>query len=390
MALRHLTSINDLTNEEIERIFLLAEDFLEDLGDRDLPARIGRSVDACAGAVMATVFYEPSTRTRLSFESAMCRLGGKVISSADPAASSTAKGETLADTARIVSAYADVIVLRHPLEGAARLAAQYSTVPVINGGDGAHEHPTQALCDLFTIQREKGALQNLNVALFGDLKNSRTIHSLAYALARFGANLLLMPAPGMELPGSVEHRLHGEFDYAPLNLGGNLPDGVTKVYGLNDAVVNSAIDVLYLTRFQKERWTDTKRHYPVVNRELVAAPCFRQSLVMHALPRAGELDPAFDSDPRAAYFRQASYGVPIRMALISLLLNHGAGGSLERFVGGFRATARSTLHKSGTLCSNFNCISHVEGRVHRERLAIKPERPRCLYCDHEILQSPGE
>lgn len=384
MALRHLTSINDLTNEEIVRIFALAEKFLEGLGDPDAPSRVSRSTEICAGSVMATLFYEPSTRTRLSFESAMCRLGGRVISSADPATTSAAKGETLADTARIVSAYADIIVLRHPVEGAARLAAQYSTVPVINGGDGAHEHPTQALCDLFTMRREKGVLENLNVALFGDLKNSRTIHSLAYSLARFGATILLMPTPGMELPAHVEQQLRDEFEYIPLSRSNDLPDGVIKVYGRLQAVVKDAIDVLYLTRFQKERWTDVTSNYPVVNQKFLAAPCFRRSLVMHPLPRAGELDPAFDDDPRAAYFRQASYGVPIRMALISLLLDRSSDQSLKQFAGGFRHADRIESGTGGTECPNVNCISHVESGAWLERLALKSDRPRCFFCHHEI------
>src|SRR3954454_3882090 len=200
MALRHLTSISDLTNDEIERLFSLADKYLAELGDPAIPYRIGQSTDRFAGHIMATLFYEPSTRTRLSFESAMSRLGGTVISSADPAASSAAKGETLADTARIVSAYADIMVLRHPREGAATFAAEYASVPIINGGDGAHEHPTQTLCDLFTIRREKGRLDSLNVALLGYLKGSPPIHPSAYGLGRFGPNIVLIPAPGMDLP----------------------------------------------------------------------------------------------------------------------------------------------------------------------------------------------
>lgn len=386
MALRHLTSINDLTNEEIGRVFSLAAKFLEDLGDPGAPTRIGRSTDTCRGSVMATVFYEPSTRTRLSFESAICRLGGQAISSADPEATSAAKGETLADTARIVSAYADVIVLRHPVEGAARLAAQYSTVPVINGGDGAHEHPTQALCDLFTIQQEKGELRNLNVALFGDLKNSRTIHSLAYALARFGANILLMPVSGMELPAPVEQRLCQEFEYVPLSRCSGLPPSVTAIYGASSGATKEAIDVFYLTRFQKERWTDVKHDYPVVNCEFLAAPCFRASLVMHPLPRAGELDTRFDSDPRAAYFRQASYGVPVRMALVSLLLNPGHEASLERFADGFRPNGGAP-DTSGALCPNSSCISNIEGSPRLKRLGRAPEHLRCSYCDYDSRYS---
>ena len=180
------------------------------------PYRIGSSARDGSGRILASLFYEPSTRTRLSFESAMLRLGGQFITSADPATSSVAKGESLADTVRVISNYSDVIVLRHPRDGAARLAAEYATVPVINGGDGAHEHPTQTLCDLFTLRKENKQLRDLNVVISGDLKGSRTIHSFVYALARFGANIMTMPAKGMGLPHHVDVRLQEEFNCRPL------------------------------------------------------------------------------------------------------------------------------------------------------------------------------
>src|SRR5438067_1189674 len=217
--LRHLTSINDLTDSEIETVFHSADRILAKVGDQAKdqsgklirPYRIAKSSDDARGLILASLFYEPSTRTRLSFESAMHRLGGTTITSADPATSSVAKGESLADTVRVISSYADIIVLRHPKDGAARLAAEYSPIPVINGGDGSHEHPTQTLCDLYTLRRDSRKLGNLNVAISGDLKGSRTIHSFVYALARFGSNILLKPAPGMELPADVAWRLENEF-----------------------------------------------------------------------------------------------------------------------------------------------------------------------------------
>src|ERR1700681_599331 len=201
---RHINSINDLTNKEIETIFEVAQGFLQELADDNIPYRIGRSTNAAHEFILASLFYEPSTRTRLSFESAMLRLGGKIITSADPATSSAAKGESLADSVRVIANYSDLIVLRHPRDGAARLAAEYSPIPIINGGDGSHEHPTQTLCDIFTLRRKNKHLHNLKVAISGDLKGSRTIHSFVYALARFGAIIDPMPAPGMELPAHVD------------------------------------------------------------------------------------------------------------------------------------------------------------------------------------------
>jgi len=208
---RHIISINDLTNKEIETIFEVAQGFLKELADEKVSYRIGRSTDLASQFILASLFYEPSTRTRLSFESAMLRLGGANITSADPTVSSAAKGESLADTIRVISNYADIVVIRHPRDGAARLAAEYSQIPVINGGDGSHEHPTQTLCDLFTLKSKKKTLKNMKVAISGDLKGSRTIHSFVYALARFGATIDPLPAPGMELPPHVDRRLREEF-----------------------------------------------------------------------------------------------------------------------------------------------------------------------------------
>ena len=208
---RHIISINDLTNKEIETIFEVAQGFLKELADENVSYRIGRSTDLASKFILASLFYEPSTRTRLSFESAMLRLGGSNITSADPAVSSAAKGESLADTIRVIANYADVVVIRHPRDGAVRLAAEYSQIPVINGGDGSHEHPTQTLCDLFTLRSKNRNLRNMKIAISGDLKGSRTIHSFVYALARFGATIDPLPAPGMELPAHVDRRLREEF-----------------------------------------------------------------------------------------------------------------------------------------------------------------------------------
>src|SRR5215831_5809212 len=233
-ATRHIISINDLTDREIETVFDVAQSFLRELPDSHFPYRIGRSTKIASDCILASLFYEPSTRTRLSFESAMLRLGGETITSADPATSSAAKGESLADSVRVIANYADIMVIRHPRDGAARLAAEYSPIPVINGGDGSHEHPTQTLCDLFTLKKKNKHLKNLKIAISGDLRGSRTIHSFVYALARFGATIMPMAAKGMELPAHVDQRLREEFRCQMVSV----PKGKD-----NDA----AIDALYIT-----------------------------------------------------------------------------------------------------------------------------------------------
>ena len=394
MTPRHLVSINDLSRDEIESVFSLADRYLETLGDPKIPFRIGASTNDFAGSVMATLFYEPSTRTRLSFESAMLRLGGRTISSADPASSSAAKGESLADAIRIVSGYADVIVLRHPRDGAARLAAQFASVPVVNGGDGAHEHPTQTLCDLYTLRREKGRIEGLNIAVIGDLRGGRTVHSLVYALARFGANIFTMPAPGMSLPAEVDWRLKNEFGYKALTKT-DLP-GIEKAGTSAYAPPNSPpsfaenMDALYVTRFQKERSAGSAAHYPKVDSEFLKAPAFAKALLMHPLPRVDELDPALDEDKRAVYFREAAYGVPIRMALVSFLLNSYRDRTLGEFQDSAPPDRPPSLQETDRPCSNANCITRSEPQNARPAFHLVDEnsqRLRCVYCDRNLCDS---
>jgi aspartate carbamoyltransferase catalytic subunit len=411
--LRHLTSINDLRIDEIETVFRLAERLLKDQGDPAIDYRIGRSVTTAAGSILATLFYEPSTRTRLSFESAMLRLGGKSISSADPATSSAAKGESLADTVRVASNYADVLVIRHPRDGAARFAADYASVPVINGGDGAHEHPTQTLCDLFTLKRENKDLKRLNVAISGDLKGSRTIHSFVYALARFGSQITLMAAKGMELPDHVSWRLLHEFNNTPERKIAARESSVDALYVTADQPHQLSliahpeaidvhlgktggkrknIDALYVTRFQKERWAEKNQDYPTVDKNFLKGKEFSRTRVLHALPRVGELDVALDSDPRAVYFQQAAYGVPIRMALISLLLGFDKEHRLETFDDGFGPDSHLLYDQppdTGIRCANSNCIVHdpLDGKYARNKfhlIAGPSFRLRCLYCERDI------
>jgi aspartate carbamoyltransferase catalytic subunit len=413
--LRHVTSINDLSNEEIEKVFDLAEGYLEKLPDSDYPYRIGASARDGTGHILASLFYEPSTRTRLSFESAMLRLGGQFITSADPATSSVAKGESLADTVRVISNYSDVIVLRHPRDGAARLAAEYATVPVINGGDGAHEHPTQTLCDLFTLRKENKQLRDLNVVISGDLRGSRTIHSFVYALARFGANIMTMPAKGMGLPHHVDARLQEEFNCRPLPrqkyedknasidalyVTPDKPHQLSLIPNVEfddtaDVKIRSKVDVFYVTRFQKERWAEASGDYPRIDAKFLKASKYAETSVLHPLPRVGELDIALDTDSRALYFRQASYGVPIRMALIAVLTDIATGTQLERFEDGFRASEATIYDQPtelGLRCANPNCIVHdpQERAYTRNKFSVlhRPAahayRLRCLYCEADI------
>src|SRR5882724_5428288 len=335
--MRNLISIADLTNEEIEEIFMLA-----DSADQLRCAKVA------SGQIMATLFYEPSTRTRLSFESAMQRLGGSVISCSDMKASSTAKGETIADTAKVVSSYADVLVVRHNWDGAVQAMAEHADVPVINAGDGGHEHPTQTLCDLYTLRKEKGALKGLTVVVCGDLKNGRTIHSLVFALARFGANVVTLAANGMELPQYVIERLEREYGYglAPV-AADDLSAVVTETDALYltpkqphqlalftdvDLAVQSQLssmvsglryDAFYMTRKQKERMKDgtTGGSYPTIGAGFLREQRFKDMVVMHPLPRVDELSPEVDKDRRGIYFKQAAYGVPVRMALLKFLFD---------------------------------------------------------------------
>jgi len=299
-------SVHDLSTEEIIDVLDRAEGMLA-------VARGEATMDRLKGKVLASIFFEPSTRTRLSFETAMNRLGGGVIGFSGTEATSVVKGETLADTIRMVSGYADAVVLRHPQEGAAKLAIEFSDVPIINAGDGAGQHPTQTLLDLFTIRREMGRLEGLNISLIGDLRFGRTTHSLAPALARFGNTINLVSPEGLEMPGGVIGYLK---DTGKLG---------TISHSLEDIVPKT--DVLYVTRIQKERFPDPVEYEKVagvyrVDPALVAMGP-EKMIIMHPLPRVNEIAPEVDALPQAKYFSQAFNGVPVRMALLSMLI----GGS---------------------------------------------------------------
>jgi len=304
--MRHVISVHDLSTEEIIDVLDRAEGMLD-------VARGEAVEDRLKGKILASIFFEPSTRTRLSFETAMNRLGGGVIGFAGTEATSVVKGETLADTIRMVSGYADAVVLRHPQEGAAKLAIEFSDVPIINAGDGAGQHPTQTLLDLFTIRREMGRLEGLNISLIGDLRFGRTTHSLAPALARFGNTINLVSPKGLEMPNGVVGYLENAGMLGSVS------------HSLEDIVPQT--DVLYVTRIQKERFPDPVEYEKVagvyrVDAELVSRGP-EKMIIMHPLPRVNEIAPEVDALPQAKYFTQAFNGVPVRMALLSMLI----GGS---------------------------------------------------------------
>ncbi|NLF28622.1 MAG: aspartate carbamoyltransferase [Clostridiales bacterium] len=301
--MRSLIDILELTAAEIDELIETARDIIGN------PAKYR---DACRGKKLATLFFEPSTRTRLSFEAAMYELGGQVLGFSEAQSSSASKGESVADTVKVVSCYADIIAMRHPKEGAPLVASMKADVPVINGGDGGHNHPTQTLADLLTIRREKGRIENLTVGLCGDLKFGRTVHSLIAAMSRYaGVKFALISPEELKLPGYVkrdilEKRGVGYFETTDLER------------------VMPELDVLYMTRVQKERFFNEEEYlrlkdsYVLTPEKLRAA---KENLsILHPLPRVNEISVAVDDDPRASYFRQAANGKYMRMALILKLL----------------------------------------------------------------------
>lgn len=302
MKKRDLITPLDFSVEELDQLF--------DLADR-IRLNPERFAHSCDGRKMATCFYEPSTRTRLSHETAMLNLGGRTMGFPDAGVSSATKGETVADTARVISCFADIMVIRHPKEGAAAVAAQYATIPVINAGDGGHQHPTQTLTDLSTIRSLKGRLSDFTIGLCGDLKFGRTVHSLINALVRYpNVHFVFISPPELKVPDYITDMLDEK--------------GISyeECIRIEDAI--SRLDILYMTRIQKERFFNEEDYirlanFYILNEEklsLAKPDCY----VLHPLPRVNEISVDVDSDPRAAYFRQVQYGVYVRMALILTLL----------------------------------------------------------------------
>ncbi|WP_394336526.1 aspartate carbamoyltransferase [Candidatus Methanoperedens nitratireducens] len=297
----HIISMRDFSRDEIDVILNRVKEFE--------PIARGKRSALLSGKLLATLFYEPSTRTRLSFETAMKRLGGEVIDLGALEASSVAKGETLADTIRVIGNYADAIVLRHPREGAARMAAEYSKIPIINAGDGAGHHPTQTLLDLYTIMRESN-LSGLKIAIVGDLKYGRTVHSLAYALSLYHADMTLISPKQLVMPDTIKKDLKKQG--AVISETSNIEDVIGDV------------DVLYVTRIQKERFPDPAEYQKVAGSYRITEELLKSArdnlIIMHPLPRVDEIDTSVDRTRYARYFEQSFYGVPVRMALLAIAM----------------------------------------------------------------------
>ena len=357
--MRSLNSILELTVEELDELIATAKDII---------AHPENYWDRCAHKKLATLFYEPSTRTRLSFESAMIELGGQVIGFSEASSSSAAKGESMADTAKIISCYADIMAIRHPKEGAPFVASQAASIPVINAGDGGHNHPTQTLADLLTISREMGRLNNLTIGLCGDLKYGRTVHSLVEAMSRYdGIRFVFISPRELKIPGFIRYNVLEKL-HIPYTEGTSLEDAMGQ------------LDVLYMTRIQRERFDDPweyerlKDSYVLDTEKMKLAK--ENMCVLHPLPRVNEISVKVDDDPRAAYFRQALNGKYMRMALILKLLEEAK-----------RNPVKQPLDVEGLeydrVCQNPKCISQTEQELPQLfRCTDKAaDIHRCIYCE---------
>jgi len=364
---RNFLSPDDMSVEQLEQVFALA--------DR-ITADPDAFKDICHGKVLATLFYEPSTRTRLSFEAAMHRLGGSVIGFSDASSSSATKGETVADTARMIGCYADIVAMRHPVEGAPQAAALYCNVPVINAGDGGHQHPTQTLTDLYTIRAKLGRLNNLTVGLCGDLKFGRTVHSLIQALSRYENITFVCISPKeLVLPDYIFAQ-----NCEGTNIRFEICEDLQEVIG--------KLDILYMTRIQRERFDDPDEYerlkdvYVLDNKKMAAAK--EDMIVLHPLPRVNEIATEVDDDPRATYFAQAQYGMYARMALIMTLLGteqnkKTLGGQMHLWQ---MPSPRQDKHLR---CVNPKCLCTVQTTL-PHLFVEKGGKKVCYYCDHEGVE----
>ena len=357
--MRSLISILDFSVEELAQLIATAEDIAE------YPEKYQ---DACAHKTLATLFFEPSTRTRLSFEAAMLELGGNVLGFSEASSSSASKGESVTDTAKVVSNYADIIAMRHPKEGAPYVASRAATIPVINAGDGGHQHPTQTLADLLTIHRELGRLNGLTIGLCGDLKYGRTVHSLIEAMSRYeNIRFVLISPKELRLP-----------DYVRVGVLDKHSIPYTEVTSLEDAI--PSLDVLYMTRIQRERFDDPaeyerlKDSYVLTVEKMALAK--ENMAVLHPLPRVNEISVKVDDDPRAAYFRQTLNGKFMRMALILKLLDEAKADPIREGID----TEGWVYHKT---CRNAKCICQTEQELPMAAKLTEGEY-RCVYCEQKV------
>ena len=356
--MRSLSDITDFSVDEIQQLLETACDISEN------PKKYA---ECCHGKKLATLFFEPSTRTRLSFEAAMYELGGNVLGFSEASSSSASKGESMADTAKILSCYADIMAIRHPKEGAPYVAAINASIPVINAGDGGHCHPTQTLADLLTIYRENGRLNNLTVGCCGDLKYGRTVHSLISALGRYeNIKIILISPEELRLPKYVKYEVLDKYGME-----------YVETTSLEEAMPE--LDVLYMTRIQRERFDSfdeyerLKDSYILTPEKMATAkPTMR---VLHPLPRVNEISVKLDDDPRAAYFRQALNGKYVRMALILKLLKEAAEGRQMDSV--------NAVEDSRLVCDNPRCISSIEQELPHKFKMVDAEHGiyRCIYCE---------
>ena len=359
--MRSLIDIFDLTVEELDALIKRANDII------DNPAKYAES---CHGKKLATLFFEPSTRTRLSFEAAMMELGGNVIGFSEASSSSASKGERVADTAKVISAYADIIAMRHPKEGAPYVASKNASIPVINAGDGGHAHPTQTLADLLTISREKGRLHDLTVGFCGDLKYGRTVHSLIAALSRYtGIKLVLISPKELRIPGYVKH---GHMEEA----------GMPYVETTDLEAAMPELDILYMTRIQRERFSDVEQYERLKDSYILTPEKLENAkkdlAILHPLPRVNEISVQIDADPRACYFKQVYNGKFIRMALILMLLEEAKKDPVA-------VDCEDGCVRNIVRCNNPRCITSVEQELDHVFRPILPEKGlyRCLYCERK-------
>ena len=357
--MRSLISILQLSVEELDQLIATAKDII---------AHPEKYWDSCKHKKLATLFYEPSTRTRLSFEAAMLELGGTVLGFSEASSSSAAKGESMADTAKMISCYADITAIRHPKEGAPYVASRAATIPVINAGDGGHNHPTQTLADLLTISREMGRLNNLTIGLCGDLKYGRTVHSLIEAMSRYeGIRFVLISPKELKIPGFIRYNVlekHG-IPYEEV-------ETMEEVIG--------SLDVLYMTRIQRERFDEPSEYERLKNSYILdtakMALAKERMCVLHPLPRVNEISVAVDDDPRAAYFRQALNGKYMRMALILKLLEEAKADPQKEAVD-------TTDLRYDLTCCNPKCISQTEQELPQifKTTDKAANIHRCIYCE---------